>query len=44
MLEKRCGEIMQIMNRKINTILQKTDYEMKKNKKLSEEEYKNIKQ
>ena len=44
MLDKRCDEILRIMERKINQIIEKTDAQMKKNKKLSEEEYKSIKE
>lgn len=44
MLEKRCNEILHLMNRKINQILDKTDFEIKKTKKLSEEEYRTVKE
>ena len=44
MLEKRCNEILEIMNRKVSQLLGKTEFEIKKNHKLSEEEYKSIKE
>jgi ribosomal protein S13 len=44
MLEKRCGEIESMMTRRINEILEKTEVEVKKTKKLSEEEYSQVKE
>jgi ribosomal protein S13 len=44
MLQKRCGEIESMMTRRVNEILEKTEVEIKKNKKLSEEEYRQVKE
>ena len=43
-LEQRCDEVVNQMGRRINQILEKTDEEIKKSKKLSQEEYREIKE
>jgi hypothetical protein len=44
MLAKRCGEIEAMMGRRVNEILDRTEEEIKRTKKLSEEEYRSVKE
>ena len=44
LLEKRCGEITAMMSRRIGEILERTEYQIQKNKKLSEQEFKTIRE